>query len=103
MQIIDVIEIKAGESLFELLSALDMVNSVMIAFSDSQQMAAHNLWNLYIFEDLRDYLPHFIINTVFAHLLSPLPSHFSRPPVYYASILISVINQTKESTLFKNF
>ena len=75
----------------------------MIAFSDSQQMASHNLWNLYIHEDLREFLPHFIINTVFSQLLQPLPTHFSLPPVFYGSLIVSVTNQTKESPLFKNF
>lgn len=45
--------------------AIDLVISVMHAFRDSQSLAAHNIWNLYMGEELRDALPQVIVNSCF--------------------------------------
>jgi len=48
--------------------ALDLVTSVIAAFQDSQSLAAHNLWNLYMGEELRDVLPHMIVNSAMSQM-----------------------------------
>jgi hypothetical protein len=50
-------------SVFEHALALDLILSVTSAFRDSQALAAHNLWNLYMGEELRDALPALIVNS----------------------------------------
>ena len=97
---IQALDIKA-ENQYELISAVDLISSVLNAFADSQLMAAHNLWNLYIGEDLREILPLCIVNTTFTQLFTlPKSSH---PAVFYSSLLLQLISQTKDSSLFKGF
>jgi hypothetical protein len=56
------------QTLFEHAIALDLILSVTTAFRDSQALAAHNLWNLYMGEELRDALPALIINAGFTEM-----------------------------------
>ena len=66
---VPVVEIKLENPLDQAV-ALDLVSSVFTAFRDSQALAAHNLWNLFMGEELRDYLPHLIVNSAFTHICS---------------------------------
>ena len=54
-----------GDNFFDMINVVDLISSVLFSFQGSQQLAAHNLWNLYIGEDLRDILPLCIINSTF--------------------------------------
>ena len=58
-----------------------MILSVLTAFRDSQALAAHNLWNLYMGEELRDALPSLIINAGFTRMWQV--SHPERSPLFY--------------------
>ena len=53
-------------------------------------------------EELRDTLPHFIINAAFTHMCS-LQTEGGKSPIFYVQLLISIASQTRESSLFKSF
>jgi hypothetical protein len=89
------------ESQLDLVVGVDLVSSVQTAFQDSQALAAHNLWNLWMGEELRDVLPHLIVNAAFTQMC--LLKGGTKSPLFYMQVLISIQNQTKESSLFKNF
>ena len=63
-------------------------------------MAAHNLLNMYVVEELREFLPEVILCAVFSLLLSTEKPH-SYPPVFYATLLNSCIFQSKNLESFK--
>jgi len=65
---VPVIDFKQDLSKLELAVALDLVSSVLAAFSTSQSLAAHNLWNLFMGENLRDFLPDLIISAAFTQM-----------------------------------
>ena len=89
------------DSQYELAVGLDLVSAVLIAFQDSQPLAAHNLWNLYMNEELRDVLPHLIVNSAFTQMCKL--GHQGKSALFYIQVLISIQQQTRESSLFKNF
>jgi hypothetical protein len=74
---------------------------VTTAFSDSQALAAHNLWNLYMGEELRDALPALIVNACFTQMWQV--AHEIRSPLFYLQVLLGIKQQTSESSLFKQF
>ena len=91
----------SSQTLFEHAVALDLILSVTTAFSDSQALAAHNLWNLYMGEELRDALPALIVNAGFTCMWQV--SHSERSPLFYLQVLLAIKQQTSESSLFKSF
>jgi hypothetical protein len=98
---VPVVDFKQDLSKLELAVALDLVCSVTTAFSGSQSLAAHNLWNLFMGENLRDYLPQLIISATFTQMCQ-LTQH-SESPLFYLQVLLSIREQTDGSTLFKSF
>lgn len=56
------------DSHFDHLLGIELVSSVITAFQDSQSLAAHNLWNLFMGEELRDVLPQLIVNAAFTQM-----------------------------------
>lgn len=67
-------------------------------------MAAQNLINMYLEEDIRDALPNIILNVILSSLLDlnkRTPN--SKKPVFYAVLLNSVINQSEKVESFKKF
>jgi hypothetical protein len=52
-------------------------------------------------EELRDVLPHLIVNTAYTQMCKL--GEQSKSPVFYIQVLISIQQQTRESSLFKNF
>lgn len=90
-----------AQSQFEHAIALDLILSVTTAFSDSQALAAHNLWNLYMGEELRDALPALIVNAGFTQMWQV--AHEIRSPLFYLQVLLGIKQQTSESSLFKQF
>lgn len=42
---------------------------VIKSFADSQEMTAHNLWSIYINENLKEQQAQLIINSIFTSLL----------------------------------
>lgn len=101
MYILQAVEVKI-ENQFDTLNAMDLISSVIVAFSDKQSMAANNLFNLYINEDLRDFLPHLILNTVFTQIFH-LVSSTNKLPIFYTALLNTLTTQTKDSSLFRDF
>jgi hypothetical protein len=89
-------------ALFDHGIALDLILSVLTAFCDSQALAAHNLWNLYMGEELRDALPALIVNGSFTKIWQVGKSDV-RSPLFYLQVLLSIKNQTLDSSLFKSF
>lgn len=76
------------ESPLDLVVGLELVSSVQTAFQDSQALAAHNLWNLWMGEELRDVLPHLIVNAAFTGMCV-LPRGV-KSPLFYMQVLISI-------------
>jgi hypothetical protein len=95
------IKLDSTNPALDLSLAIDLVTSVMQAFSTSQSLAAHNLWNLYMGEELRDVLPHLIINTAFTQMCELTGGSLS--PLFGLQVLLSIRGQAGESTLFKSF
>jgi hypothetical protein len=98
---VPVIDFKQDLSKLELAVALDLVSSVLAAFSTSQSLAAHNLWNLFMGENLRDYLPDLIISAAFTQMCQLTQQGESS--IFYLQVLLSIRDQTDGSTLFKSF
>ncbi len=78
------------DSQFDLAIGLDLVSSVLTAFQDSQPLAAHNLWNLYMSEELRDVLPHLIVNSAFTRLCELHTTKAKCSPLFFIQVLISI-------------
>jgi hypothetical protein len=98
---VPVIDFKQDLSKLELAVALDLVSSVLAAFSTSQSLAAHNLWNLFMGENLRDFLPDLIISAAFTQMCQLTQQGESS--LFYLQVLLSIRDQTDGSTLFKSF
>lgn len=98
---VPVIDFKQDLSKLELAVALDLVSGVLAAFSTSQALAAHNLWNLFMGENLRDYLPDLIVSAAFTQMCQLTQQ--AEASLFYLQVLLSIREQTDGSTLFKPF
>ena len=77
---------------FESVLALDLCMSVLLTFRDSQQMAAQNLINFYLHEELQDHVGEVIVQTVLSVLLSTSAPFSELPPVYLAILMTTMVN-----------
>ena len=88
IQAIPIKHLDTPQTIFEHAIALDLILSVTTAFRDSQALAAHNLWNLYMGEELRDALPALIINAGFTEMWQV--AHNERSPLFYLQVLLTI-------------
>lgn len=66
--------------------------AVLLTFRDSQQMAAQNLINFYLHEEIQDHVGDVVVQTVLSCLLSTNAPFSELPPVYLAILMTTMLS-----------
>jgi len=77
---------------FEAILAVDQVMAILRTFSDSQQMAAQNLINFYLNDELADLIPDILLQSIFSLLLTHDKPFKDLPPLYFAMLVNNLVN-----------
>lgn len=86
---------------FESVLALDLCLAVLRTFSDSQQMAAQNLVNFYLSEELSDSVADVILHTIFSLVVTHEKPFSDLTPLYFAVMLNTMVNMSRDHDKLK--
>lgn len=82
--------------------AVDIAFALVQTFQDSHEMTASNLINMYIAEEIKEFLPEVVLTAVLSLVVhSEKPFHC--PPVFYTMLTNSLIEQAKKQESMKKF
>ena len=79
---------------FEQILAVDLVMALIETFQDSHEMTAHNLLNMHLAEEMREFLPEILATALFSLVVSHEKPH-RRPVIFYAVLFNSLVEQSK--------
>ena len=85
---------------FEAVLAVDMAIALLKTFASSSQMCTANLLSLYLSEELIEALPEVLLSCLFSLLLTH-ERPYSEPPIFYAVLLSSMINSSRDQESLK--
>lgn len=87
---------------FQAILAVDIAFALVQTFQDSHEMTASNLINMYIAEEIKEFLPEVILTAVLS-LVVHSEKPFHSPPVFFTMLTNSLIEQAKKQESMKKF